>query len=246
MDHDTLPLPCHALVCGDSIAAGIVFDEKSGRYIKEDHGFVRILQQHWNGTITNLGRFGNTIGRALPRLRREISKHKPDIVFIELGGNDCDFKWREIAASPYAEHTPSTPVEQFEELLLETVQKLQAQSIHTVLSTLPPIDADRYFAHISEGKAEMAEPILKWLGSISRIYWWHERYNAAILRVVRQTGAFWVDLRSAFLRDADYRSLICRDGIHPTRKGQELIARTFELELNAHCPGVLTTPLEVS
>ncbi|MFT9078197.1 SGNH/GDSL hydrolase family protein [Ethanoligenens sp.] len=234
-----IPIPCRAVVCGDSISAGVLFDDASGRHIKDENGFVNTLKKYWNGSIVNLGKFGNTIGRALPRLKKQLAKETPDLVFIELGGNDCDFNWKEIASAPHMEHTPSTTVEDFERLLLETVQDLRMQGIRPVLSTLPPVDADRYFQRISGGDPVMAAQILKWLGSISHIYWWHERYNAAVLRVARRTGAYWVDLRGAFLALPDFRPLICTDGIHPNRAGQALIAHTLECELQAHCPEIL-------
>jgi hypothetical protein len=40
-----------------------------------------------------------------------------------------------------------------------------------------------------------------------------------------------LDLRSSFLLTHDYKSMICEDGIHPTRLGHELIDR----ELFAFC-----------
>lgn len=243
--NNILPVPCHAVVCGDSISAGILFDEKSERYIKDENGFVQTLQSHWNGSIVNLGRFGNTIGRAIPRLKKQLLKEKPDVVFIELGGNDCACDWKEVAAAPYAEHFPGTPVEEFEHLLLETVKDLLEKDIRPILCTLPPIDAERYFTWISGGQKEMADSILEWIDSVSHIYWWHERYSAAVLRVARQTGVYWVDLRSAFLKNADYRPLICQDGMHPNRAGQALIARTLVQELRAHCPGVLKEPVQI-
>lgn len=240
--YTTVPVPCSAVVCGDSIAAGVLFDEKSRRYTKDENGFVHTLQMEWNGSILNLGKFGNTIGRALPRLQRHLDKETPDLVFIELGGNDSDFNWKAIAAAPHAEHTPATPVEEFERLLGAAVEDLHAREIIPVLCTLPPVDVERYFKHICGDDTWMMEPLLEWLGNVTHIYWWHERYNAAILRVARQANAYWVDVRGAFLAYPDFPRFICADGIHPNHEGQALIARALEWELRIRRPDLLKTP----
>lgn len=67
--------------------------------------------------------------------------------------------------------------------------------------------------------------ILKWLETTSKIYWWHERYNAAIIQIAEETETRWIDVRGTFLTEMDFRNYICVDGIHPNEKGHHLIAR---------------------
>lgn len=233
------PLPCKVVVCGDSISAGVCFDETQNRYVKLKDSFVVSLQNSLNCAITNISRFGNTINTALPKLKRSLEKDKPDIVLFELGGNDCDYQWDKIAADPHGEHKPATEVEYFETELHKLNTELRANNIEPVMMTLPPIDADKYFQWISKNNADMGSKILEWLGSVTHIYWWHERYNAAVLRVAESTRSVCIDVRSAFLNMPDYRSLICRDGIHPNEQGQRLIGQTISDFLVQHYPVLL-------
>jgi acyl-CoA thioesterase-1 len=234
-----LPYPCKVVVCGDSISAGIVFDEKENRYIKSKDGFVNLLQGSLNCVVTNISRFGNTIVTALPKLRRDMNKEKPDIVLIELGGNDCDYKWQKIAENPGGEHHPATDIAVFESDLNELVGSLRSSGVAPVLMTLPPIDADRYFEWISSSSREAGDRILEWLGSVTRIYWWQEKYNASVLTVAKRTNTAWIDLRSAFLSTPDFRKFLCKDGIHPNRDGHALISRTISDFLAENCPSLL-------
>jgi lysophospholipase L1-like esterase len=236
--------PCKILVCGDSISAGVVFSEKENRYIKSKESFVCMLQNSLDGVITNVSRFGNTLTTALPKLKRDMEKQKPDIVLIELGGNDCDYKWEQVAENPLGEHLPATNIEDFKAGLISLISSLRKNDVAPVLTTLPPIDAERYFKWISSQNAEKAANILQWLGSVSRIYWWQERYNAAVLRVAESTNTAWIDLRSAFLGAPDFRKFLCMDGIHPNSEGHKLIFKAILEYINLNYPALMKpTPI---
>lgn len=231
--------PCRIVVCGDSISAGIVLDESRNRYVKSSEGFVSILQNSLNGAITNISRFGNTVVTALPRLKKDICREKPDIVLIELGGNDCDYRWEQVAEDPAGCHLPATDVRLFASNLTGIIESLRKSGIAPVLTSLPPIDADRYFRWISRSGTETAEKIMQWLGSVTRIYWWQEKYNAAVLKVAESTQTVWIDLRSAFLDTPDFRRYLCGDGIHPNKEGHQLISRTISDFLHSRYPALL-------
>jgi acyl-CoA thioesterase I len=212
--------------------------------VKSKEGFVSLLQSSLTCAVTNISRFGNTIMTAMPKLRRDLEKEKPDVVLIELGGNDCDYKWAQIAVDPHADHRPATEAAVFEEKLNNLVGSLRADGVAPVLMTLPPIDADRYFSWISKSGSEAATHILQWLGSVTRIYWWQEKYNAMVVNVAERTHTERIDLRSAFLHTPDFRKLLCKDGIHPNKEGHALISRTIADFLSVKCPELLrpTTP----
>jgi lysophospholipase L1-like esterase len=93
--------------------------------------------------------------------------------------------------------------------------------------TLPPLEADRYLKWVSKSDPRTEAEILKWLGSVAKIYWWQERYSSSILAVAENTDTRWIDVRGAFLHTPDFGALICRDGIHPNEAGHELIAKTI-------------------
>jgi acyl-CoA thioesterase I len=215
------------LVSGDSISRGVIYDEAKGKYAVSDKSYVALVQRKLKGIVQNASRFGNTLIRGIGRLGKDIAKGRPDVVLIEYGGNDCDFAWDEVAAHPELAHEPQTDLSLFEETLAGTIASLTAEDIVPVLMTLPPLDADRYLKWVSRQDSAVEGNILKWLGSVAKIYWWQERYSSSIVTVAERTKTRWIDVRGAFLHARDYGSLICRDGIHPNELGHELIARTI-------------------
>jgi lysophospholipase L1-like esterase len=209
---------------GDSISKGVVFDEQKRKYVTIKENYASILQQKIKGNLCNVGRFGNTITRGIDRIETDVLKYNPDIVLIEFGGNDCDFNWDEIAKNPNAEYSPKTDFNIFQKSLNYLVDFLKNHNVIPVLMSLPPIDAERYFNTVSHKNEENAANILKWLGSKNKIYWWHERYNSAILSASQTCEAPLIDVRSAFLQYPDYTQFICEDGIHPNEMGHKIIA----------------------
>jgi len=74
------------LVIGDSISAGYG--------IQRDQGWVALLESrvaalHPPHKVVNASISGDTTGGALARLPRTLEVHKPDVVILELGGNDA-------------------------------------------------------------------------------------------------------------------------------------------------------------
>ena len=77
--------PKQLLVLGDSISAAYGMDL--------EQGWVALLQQHLgvnrtDWTVINASISGDTTGGGLQRLPDLLKRHTPDIVVIELGGND--------------------------------------------------------------------------------------------------------------------------------------------------------------
>lgn len=209
---------------GDSISKGVVYDENREKYVLLDESYPNLLSSKLKGVVHNAAKFGNTIIRAAGKFQNDVLKKKPDIVVIEFGGNDCDFKWEEIAENPSGIHLPNTDFNVFQKSLKSLIDTLKSTGIIPVLMTIPPLDAERYFKWISKNSAAVAEKILAWLGSVSKIYWWQERYNSAILSIAQETKTRWIDVRSAFLGAPDFRQFLCIDGIHPNDKGHKVIA----------------------
>ena len=215
---------CQIVVSGDSISKGIVWDETKNRYLPLSKNYLAILNTKLKCTFFNSAQFGNTLPRGGSKLEKILKRLNPDFVLLEYGGNDCDHKWDEVARNPLGAHIPKTDFTEFEQQLTELVQRLRERQITPMLMTLPPIDAERYFKWISRNDPEIEKKILSWLGNITRIYWWQERYNSAIMTVAEKMDTDLIDVRSAFLKESDFRNSICLDGIHPNQHGHYLIA----------------------
>lgn len=229
------------IVSGDSISKGVVLDDAGGGYSILEDNYVSLVQRRTGGLIRNVSRFGSTLLKGKGRLAREIAEQRPDIVLIEYGGNECDFDWLDIAAHPETDHSPKTDLGEFEATLRETVQGLETEGIVPVLMTLPPLDADRFLTWVSRSDPAAEGRILRWLGSVTKIYWWQERYSALIAKVARTTGTRSIDVRGAFLGCSDFRDLICQDGIHPNAAGHRLIAQTILDYMAGESPALRTS-----
>lgn len=209
---------------GDSISKGVIYDDNKGRYVLIEDSFCNIVQYKLKAAVHNAGKFGSTILRGSKKLYDEMTKSKPDIVLIEFGGNDCDFKWEDVALNPLEPHEPNTDLSVFRETLNKIVTNLKSSNVIPVLMTLPPLDPEKYFKWISKKSEEYAENILKWLGSVDQIYTWHECYNQVIKEIAEETKTNLIDVRSAFLSSDNYTAYLCIDGIHPNVSGHRLIA----------------------
>lgn len=211
---------------GDSILKGILLE--NGKYTinrEWEEKFAGL----YGARIQNRSRFGCTIRKALAQIRKDAAKtyEAGEIALLEFGGNDCDYNWDEIAASPETDHACKTPPEEFREEYREAIRLIRASGRTPVLLTLPPIHSERYLRFICRDGLSR-ERILSWLGDVESIYRWQEKYSKMVSEIAGQEQAALIDLREAFLRDGRVpEELLCADGIHPSRSGQGLIFRTL-------------------
>jgi acyl-CoA thioesterase-1 len=193
-------------VFGDSIGKGVVLQANTSRYKLFKTNLEKLL--------------GLSI---VKRHAQELMGYKS--VFLELGGNDCDFAWHEVAENPNAAHSPNTPLAEFKELYRQLVEVIRSHGGNPVILTLPPLDPERFFNWVSRGLNR--DNILKWLGDVDMIYRWQERYNLEVMLLASQMSVPIIDIRSAFLERNQYRDYLCSDGIHPNGEGYSLIYKTI-------------------
>ena len=210
-------------IFGDSILKGVRMLSGTTRYgTTDDIGLEAICRQH-DWVLDNRSRFGCTVTKGEALLSRQLEKNElPAAVLLEYGGNDADFRWSEVAARPYDEHLPNTPLPVFIETLRRMVLSLRAHGVKPVLATLPPISSERYLDWITRDGLKR-ENILTWLGDANAIYRYQENYSRAIEKLAGELSCYLVDLRSAFLAQRVLLPYLCADGIHPSVAGQRLI-----------------------
>lgn len=211
---------------GDSILKGILLE--NGKYT-----INREWEEKFSGAygvrIRNRSRFGCTIRKALSQIRKDAEKtyEAGEIALLEFGGNDCDYCWEAIAASPESDHVCKTPPAEFRKEYREAIRLIRVSGRAPVLLTLPPIHSERYLRFICRDGISR-ERILAWLGDVDRIYRWQEKYSDMVSEIACQEETALIDLRKAFLLDGrGPEELLCADGIHPSRSGQGLIFRTL-------------------
>lgn len=220
-------------VFGDSIGKGITTD--TGKPTVMDNYAVKSFEETYEIKTNNVSAFGNSLKRICERgiIDRYISgldKTKNNVAVIELGGNDADFDWKAVAATPDFCHTSKTSPEEFSVLYKETLDKLLNAGVEVVPCTIPPVMSERYFSNVISKVADGDRVLEFFKGDVDTIYRHQEMFNNEILKNSYAKGLNIIDLRQRFLTSLQFKNLMCRDGIHPNEKGQDEIfyaARNF-------------------
>ena len=160
-------------------------------------------------------------------LDRMLARKLPcDMMVMDFGGNDCDFRWKEIAEDPTGDHQPNVPLPEFVELYREMIRRARSHGIRPILTNLPPLDSERFFNWWC-GDLDK-EAVMRWLGDVGNIYVWQERYSRAVERLAREENVPLVDVRGVFLDYGHLEQTLCADGTHPNTVGQGLITKAFQ------------------
>jgi len=217
-------------VYGDSILKGVLYE--NGKYVL-DRSWERRLAERFGLRITNRSRFGSTLPKALARIEKdsETPAEGEEVALLEFGGNDCDFDWAAVSDAPEAEHECRTPPSLFLDCYRRAVRLLRDSGRIPVLTSLPPINAELYLGFLCRGGLSR-ENIVRWLGDVQLIYRWQENYSQMVEQLAREENVSLIDLRRPFLQDRRRPdALLCSDGIHPSRLGQELLYGSFSAAL---------------
>ncbi|WP_145062689.1 FAD-dependent oxidoreductase [Adhaeretor mobilis] len=165
-------------------------------------GFPAELEKLLGVEILNSGIAGNTTRHGLRRMKQDVLDHHPEIVVILFGTND----------SRLAEGHVHVPVDQYSRNLDEMVRACTNRRIHAVLCTLPPIDAEPYFAR------HRVENFTK-AGGLTKVL---EDYRDAALQVAKKLDVPSVDLYRLLGAEPNWMH---SDGVHPSPEGNRIIAR---------------------
>lgn len=213
---------------GDSVMRGVIFDEEKGKYTLLPECGALKASRKLGIELHNRSRMGCTVTKGLAIMQRDLREDTDsEVALIEFGGNDCDYCWEEVAERPEDSHQPKTPLPLFEKQLTDMVQLTRRKGMIPVMMTLPPIHARRYFDFFTRNGLHK-ENILKWLGDVEFIYRWHERYNAAVVRVAQSCSCLLADIREVFLGQRHYEDWLCVDGIHPNALGHAAMDAVLE------------------
>ena len=213
-------------VFGDSVTKGVVFDSAMRKYIFLKDCFVNLFSGSTGIRVDNYSKFGCTLKKGTEIVKKHSEDlPKYDYIALEFGGNDCNFKWDEIAADPKSEHLPQTPISDFKKLYRSLIDGIRSLGGRPLLLNLPPLDAKRFFDWISVGLC--SQNILQWLGEVDVIFRWQETYSKTVCDLAEETGVPLIDIRSLFFEYGDYSALLCEDGMHPNKLGHKLISDTI-------------------
>ncbi len=137
------------------------------------------------------------------------------------------FDWKSIAANPGTEHKPQIDLVAYKALYTNKIAQSRAQGLEPVLVSLPVIDENRLFAHITQGMSmQERKNILWWLGgSTERLRNLHELYNLSLFRIAAQHCVHIIDITSPMLAAPRYTDFIASDGISLSPAGEALVNR---------------------
>lgn len=210
-------------ILGDSVLLGVTYDDARSRYSILRDGALTAFTRKLGFKVQSLCRMGQTSPEASDRFKEALeSGLRPDAVLIELGGNDCNMPWDDIAANPAGDFNPAVSLGYFRGTLRGIIRTAAKYKVKPLVCTLPPLAAGKFLDWVAKGDDKRIS-ILSYLGDAERIYRWQEMYSLEAARVAAEESAELVDLRGSFLSMKGYQNLICSDGMHPNAEGHRLM-----------------------
>ncbi|QQE78981.1 GDSL-type esterase/lipase family protein [Alicyclobacillus sp. SO9] len=210
------------IVCfGDSVTRGITYMKGRLRIVKDN--YPALLHEFFGSKaeVVNKGVFNDNSDLLCMRLEKDVIEQVPDYVLIEIGGNDCDFRWDEVADAKDNPHTPIVPLDRYISNLQHLVKRIREAGATPILMNLIPLDPVRYYTRRYE---QHGSNIAHWIATCGGIEHWHGMYNRALVQLAKEWDMLMLDVRTAFKEAGDLRELLSDDGIHPTRKGYRALA----------------------
>jgi lysophospholipase L1-like esterase len=174
-----------------------------------------------NVTVVNKGVFNDNSDLLMSRLEKDVIDEHPDFAIVEIGGNDCNFKWEEVAENPWEEHEAIVPLERYLDNIKKIIMDIQQNGITPIISTLPPLDPVRFYKSISE---KYGSDVSHWISKVGGLEHWHGLYNRNLNRLAEELGVFKIDVRAAIKHAGDLTDLISDDGIHLTAEGYKALS----------------------
>ena len=216
-------------VFGDSILKGVQPDPLHRRYCVNDSMGLSAIANRYGISVQNFSKLGCTITKAWFYVQKMFSRIDADMVLMNFGGNDCDFNWSSIAESPMGIHAPNTEIGEFSSTYGRIVDHVKARRRLPVLSTLVPVQKDKYIDYICRRDNLDRKNVNLWMENNSiDLDSLQGTYSDAVRSVAASREIPVLDLRSAFLSQGNPDAFMSEDGIHPNARGQKLISACFE------------------
>ena len=214
-------------IWGDSVLKGVVLEEGKDRYSLLKNSSIELTKRELDVDIKNNSKFGPTVTKAMRLIQKSLSKDElPNYALVELGGNDCDYNWKEISENPDGEYFPNTPLPKFIDSINNIIENFRKNGIEPILTNLPPLSSQKYFDWFGKNGLN-TDNIKRWMGDINRIYKHQETYSLALMDIANRQKCDLIDIRTPIILEGNTDDFICEDGIHPNEKAHKLMADTF-------------------
>lgn len=216
------------IVWGDSILKGIVSSEDLKEIRPIENNALAIAGKNLNIEVINKSIYGAPITKIRQTQIKNLNKNlSADICLIESATNDSDYDWNLISSNPNEHHDPKVPLDDFKNILEQTVQTAIENSITPVLVTSTPLVTKWWFDYICIGQNR--EALLKFINNDPEVLFKNqEQYSNTVKEFATKNNIQLIDLRTEFLKSDDYTKLMCKDGVHPNVEGHKFMAEIFE------------------
>ncbi|MGZ4112498.1 MAG: SGNH/GDSL hydrolase family protein [Tumebacillaceae bacterium] len=215
------------IVCfGDSVTRGISYVNGRLRIVKENYPVLlqKLFGNEQELEVVNKGVFNDNSDLLLERLEQDVLSQHPDYVLIGVGGNDCNFRWDEVAAAPEESHEPIVDVQRYLQNVKQMATRIQSAGAIPIFLSLIPLDPVRYYRFLLELHGKN---IAHWIALCGGIEHWHAGYSKALKNLLASLELPSIDVRAAFAKWPTLATLISDDGIHPTSEGYRLMSETI-------------------
>ena len=224
-------------VFGDSILKGVQVDPLRRRYCVNDNLGLSAIASRYGISVQNFSKLGCTITKAWFYVQKMFAKIDADMVLMNFGGNDCDFNWASIAESPLNVHMPNTEIGEFSATYGRIVDHVKARRRMPVLSTLVPVQKDKYIDYICRRGNLDRKNVNLWMENNSiDLDSLQGAYSDTVRSVAASREIPILDLRSAFISQGNPDAFMSEDGIHPNARGQKLISACFAIFMGDYLP----------
>lgn len=215
---------------GDSVAEGIIYDSCKNKFVKSNYSFIKKFCSENNYELEDNSRFGCTLRKAIPAIRKDIETLKKyTAVVLMFGGNDCNFDWMEVAKHPAVHHQSTTLPDDFYNEYLLLINDLTRRNIKVILLNMIPVVGKTYFRFI--GNLYGIKGIKEFLLGPETIEHYNEMFNCLIYKVARAADVSLIDIRSCLLSKKNLQEYYCSDGIHPNMLGYETLYQATKDQL---------------
>lgn len=215
-------------IFGDSLLRGVMPDENGMYHSTDSIDFDGIAKKH-DIVIKNysMPTFTSKQGREWMNRTLEINE-KPDLAIVEYGGNDCDFRWSELAK---ADETVTDPhrvsLEEFEQVYGGILDDLSLRGIRAVVTLCPPLPSHIYLKHLSD--SGIPENIIQKYAVSDEIFLSeYVKYKKVILKLAEKKQISALNIEKTFAILDNMVEYYSADGLHPNERGYHLIHKAFD------------------
>ncbi|AZB41527.1 SGNH/GDSL hydrolase family protein [Bacillus sp. FJAT-42376] len=211
------------IICfGDSLTRGVTSVKGRLRITKKNYPYYLEECLKFDSTVVNKGVFNDHSDSLLKRLQKDVLDENPDYVIIGIGGNDCNFNWKEVVLNPEMEHQPIVPAGRFTANMKTMIEKMIMAGITPIVMTLLPLDPVRYYQYLFR---QYGSTIGHWISMKGGMEHWHGMYNERLLTLADEMHVAVADVRTALRQAGTLNELISGDGIHLTSAGYRVAGR---------------------